>query len=127
MNEQTTKGGVFTFMHPSGTTCVILTEHPRFEPGELLSSIEADSTLDFADVCLGIGRHLGGDWGTVSAGLWRSNERALMENGLLLSTHSDRRGNDFVVFTLADRSQTWVILVEECQRLNEERKERQLC
>ncbi len=115
MNEQTTKGGVFTFTHPSGTTCVILTDDPRFDPGELVSSAAADDALDFADACLAVGR------------MWERNERALLRGDLLVSTHRDRRGNDFAILTLPNRSQTWVILVEECKRLCEPGDNRQLC
>ncbi len=127
MNEQTTKGGVFTFTHPSGTTCVILTDDPRFDPGELVSSAAADDALDFADACLAVGRHLAGDWGMASGAMWERNERALLRGDLLVSTHRDRRGNDFAILTLPNRSQTWVILVEECKRLCEPRDNRQLC
>ena len=122
MDQQTTKGGVFSFTHPSGTTCVILTDNLRFDPGDLVSTCEADCTVDFADACLAVARHLAGDWGRASPRQWQKNERALTESDLLVSTHRDRRGNDFAILTLPDRSQTWVVLVEECKRLHEIRQ-----
>lgn len=121
-----TKGGVYSFTHPSGTTCVILVDEPKFDPGGLASSAGADSTLDFADTCLAVGHHIAGDWGRASPGLRARNERALSEGDLLVSTHRDRRGNDFAIITLPQRTETWVVLVEECKRLSREHAEGQV-
>jgi hypothetical protein len=119
MNEETTKGDVITFKHPSGTTCVIVAENPSFELGDVVSSIEAACTLEFADACVGLARHLAGDWGTANAKQWRMNDQALILGGWLISLHTDSKGNDFGILTLPDRSRTWVVLVQECMRLGE--------
>lgn len=119
MDQQTMKGGVFTFAHPTGMTCVIFTEKPMFEIGNVVSSIEAVETLDFVDGCLALARHMAGKWGRLGPERWQRNEQALVDGDWVISLHTDCRGNDFGILTQPDRSQTWVVLVEECMRLGE--------
>lgn len=58
-------------------------------------------------------RHARGDWGELSREDWEANERALFENGGLLSVFKDRAGTKFYIITEWDRSMTTILLPED--------------
>ncbi len=119
MNEQTKKGDIYTFIHPSGNACVVIPAEPLFVPGQLVSSAAADETLVFGDVCAGLGRHLCGDWGDVDEALSRANGRGLDRWGLLASAFRDGQGTEFSFLTTADRAFTFLVLRDECREIYE--------
>src|SRR5262245_59485946 len=115
MNEQTTKGAIYTFVHPTGNTSVVIPARPLFVPGQLVTSAAAGEVLEFGDVCTALGRHLCGDWGEADGGLRSANERGLGHRGLLASAFRDELGTEFSFLTTPDRAFTFLVLRDECR------------
>jgi hypothetical protein len=85
----------------------------RFRLGRILSTPNALSKLDNADILTAIQRHQAGDWGDVQATDRRANDRALEEGTRLLSIYHSAKGVKFWIVTEADRSATTVLLPED--------------
>jgi hypothetical protein len=81
--------------------------------GRILSTPNALSKLDNADILTAIQRHQAGDWGDVEAGDRRANDRALEEGTRLFSIYHSPKGVRFWIITEADRSATTVLLPED--------------
>ena len=60
-----------------------------------------------------IARHQRGDWGTVDAEDWASNDRSLVEGTRLLSAYTLPGETKIWIITEADRSSTTLLLPEE--------------
>ena len=81
--------------------------------GRVVITANANSTLEVTDVDAAIVRHATGDWGELSEDDIAANERALHDEGRLLSVYRDSSGTKFYVITEADRSATTVLLPED--------------
>ena len=85
-----------------------------FTLGRLRTTLSALRRLSEEDIRKAATRHASGDWGDVSEEDWQENEFSL--RGLrLFSVYHDRDGTEFWVITEADRSQTTVLLPEDCE------------
>lgn len=58
-------------------------------------------------------RHVHGDWGDVCGEDWPNNDRALRNEGRLLSAYRTADGTKFWIITEADRSATTILPPEE--------------
>ena len=58
-------------------------------------------------------RHEHGDWGTLEAQDWETNQLALKNGDRLLSAYESTDGVKFWIITEADRSSTTVLLPED--------------
>lgn len=65
------------------------------------------------DVQNGLGRHAQGDWGDLVEEDRLSNERALVNDGQLLSVYRATTGQRFWIITEWDRSATTILLPED--------------
>lgn len=89
-------------------------EEPRLFPlGQLVATTTALSSLPEADLLLGLGRHMHGDWGDVSPHDWQANQQALLDGSRLFSVYHTRDGVKFYVITEADRSLTTILLASD--------------
>ena len=87
---------------------------PRFPLGVVLITPEADEALgglaNAFDLLL---RHMSGDWGTLCAEDWESNEAALTHGDRLLSSYTAPNGSTIWVITEADRASTTILTPSE--------------
>lgn len=93
--------------HPEAKT------RSRFRLGQTTITRGALAALTHGDVLGALARHARGDWGDVDAEDWQANERALREEGRLVSVYRSGEGLKFYVITEWDRSYTTVLLPEE--------------
>ena len=81
-------------------------QHLCMTPG-VISRVNQDDAMD------GFARHVAGDWGQVDEHDRAENDRALQNDGRILSVYVDRHGTKFWIITEADRSATTILLPEE--------------
>lgn len=84
--------------------------NPRFHPGQLMITRNANDTLPHVEVDAAIKRHLSGDWGDVCPSDGRLNEDALKHGDRLFSVYHTQDGEKFWIITESDRSATTVLL-----------------
>ena len=84
--------------------------NPRFHPGQLMITRNANDTLPHVEVDAAIKRHLSGDWGDVCPSDWQLNEDALKHGDRLLSVYHTHDDVKFWIITESDRSATTVLL-----------------
>lgn len=89
------------------------TKKQKFHPGQLVTTTNAQNTLDPHGVMVALERHLNGDWGDVSNGDWELNDEALKDGSRLLSSYKDKNGTKFWIITEWDRSVTTILLPED--------------
>jgi hypothetical protein len=87
-------------------------EEPLFTLGVVVATPGARELLGADEMRAFIARHQHGDWGDVSKGDARENERALHSDDRILSAYR-AHGRTFWVITENDRSVTTVLLPEE--------------
>ena len=80
----------------------------KFEMGTLSVSEKAEHALAFAEETLGmlLTRHAQGEWGEVTKKRKQANERAVCQNGPILSLYTTSKGDKIRVLTRADRTLT---------------------
>ena len=83
-----------------------------FEPGRIVITRNAATTLNPAAVHEALRRHLSGDWGELSEDDRRENELSLKQGFRLLSSYRDGE-RTFWIITEADRSATTILLPED--------------
>jgi hypothetical protein len=93
-----------------GTADEVVTKFPF---GELVATPNALQNIPNEEILLSINRHVRGDWGTLDAEDWQSNDRALAHGGRLFSAYLSTAGVKFWIITEADRSVTTVLLPED--------------
>jgi hypothetical protein len=86
---------------------------PTFPFGQLVATPNALNHIPNDDILVALARHVRGDWGTLDAEDWNSNERALAHGGRLFSAYLSTQGVKFWIITEADRSVTTVLLPED--------------
>jgi len=84
-----------------------------FRLGRIVSTPNALQSLTREDIFKGIQRHQAGDWGDLKAPDWEANDRALTQNGRIVSAYNAQSGTRFWIITEADRSVTTVLLPED--------------
>ena len=85
----------------------------RFPLGEMVISTAADEKISRRDIVQGLIQHSDCDWGYLSDDDAAANERALDDDGRLMSVYHDSKGTAFWVITEADRSATTVLLPDD--------------
>ena len=87
---------------------------PRFPLGVVLITPEANEALGgFPNAFNLLLRHMSGDWGTLCAEDWESNEAALTYGDRLLSSYTAPDGSTIWVITEADRASTTILIPSE--------------
>ena len=87
---------------------------PLFQPGEVVATPGVLAKVPEIEIALALNRHLQGDWGDVSTSDKRSNNRALRNDGQILSVYyTEKNRVKFWIITEADRSSTTVLLPDE--------------
>jgi len=86
---------------------------PKFSPGQILITTNAQQLLSESDVQTVLRRHLAGDWGDCDPEDAAANDLALKEGERLLSVYHTAEKVRFWVITEADRSATTVLLPED--------------
>lgn len=81
--------------------------------GAIVITRNALSVLSHEDVLAALGRHVQGDWGDLDREDKVANDRALAEDGRLLSSYRSANGVKFWIITEWDRSVTTVLLPED--------------
>jgi hypothetical protein len=84
-----------------------------FNLGRVVISRNALDKIPPLDVQHGLGRHALGDWGDLVEEDRLSNERALVNDGQLLSVYRATTGQRFWIITEWDRSATTILLPED--------------
>jgi hypothetical protein len=92
----------------------------KFQPGQVVATPGALEALARSGQCPAffLHKHLGGDWGEVSAADWGLNDRALRDGGRILSAYRTLRGVRIWVITEAAgddgrRGSTCLLLPDE--------------
>jgi hypothetical protein len=83
---------------------------PKFLFGRTVATPNALNQIPNDEILNALARHVRGDWGTLDAEDWKSNERALTEGNRLLSAYDSKQGIRFWIITEWDRSVTTVLL-----------------
>jgi len=83
---------------------------PKFSPGQILMTANAQKQLSQTDVQQALRRHFAGDWGDCDPEDTAANEDALLQGDRLLSVYHTAEKVRFWVITEADRSATTVLL-----------------
>jgi hypothetical protein len=86
---------------------------PKFLFGRTVATPNALNQIPNEEILTALGRHVRGDWGTVDAEDWKSNDRALVEGTRLLSAYDSKQGIRFWIITEWDRSVTTILLPED--------------
>lgn len=86
---------------------------PKFSPGQIVITTNAQQQLDQSDVQTALRRHLAGDWGDCDPDDAAANEDALRHGERLLSVYQTASGTKIWIITEADRSATTVLLPED--------------
>ncbi len=86
---------------------------PKFSPGQIAITANAQEQLSPSDVQTALRRHLAGDWGDCDSEDAAANEDALLHGERLLSVYHTADNVRFWVITEADRSATTVLLPED--------------
>jgi len=86
---------------------------PKFSPGQILITTNAQEQLNPSEVQQAIRRHLAGDWGDCEPEDAAANEDALGHGERLLSVYHTAEKVRFWLITEADRSATTVLLPED--------------
>jgi hypothetical protein len=84
-----------------------------FNTGRVVITRNALDKVPPLDVQNGIRRHTQGDWGDLVEEDRLSNERALVDDGQLLSVYQATTGQKFWIITEWDRSATTILLPED--------------
>ena len=82
----------------------------RFDPGALIFTPGALAIVPPDEVLDALVRHFAGDWSNLDIFDRQQNERALANDGRLLSSFQSRQGVTFWVITEADRTATTILL-----------------
>ena len=85
----------------------------RFKMGRLTATSAAVGVISRDKLLQLVGRHLQGDWGDVTDGDARANERAVKNGDRIISWYSVSGGERIMIITEADRSVTTVLLAQE--------------
>jgi hypothetical protein len=85
-----------------------------FTCGEIATKSEAAAKIAPESIEEALLRHAMGDWGDLDSHDARSNRMALQGGGRLLSVYHDKNGTQFWIVTEPSRSETTVLLPEEC-------------
>lgn len=86
---------------------------PKFSPGQILITTNAQQQLNQSEVQHALRRHLTGDWGDCDPEDAAANEDALVQGDRLLSVYHTAEKVRFWIMTEADRSATTVLLPED--------------
>ena len=86
---------------------------PKFSPGQIVITANAQAQLPMPEVEAALRRHLRGDWGELGAEDAQENERSLQDGCRLLSAYHTGNGTKFWIITEADRSVTTILLPED--------------
>lgn len=86
---------------------------PRFPLGQVVATRGAIASLTRDEIGFALAMHRTGNWGDLCAEDRKANDRALGEEGRLLSAYTLGSGVRFYVITEWDRSVTTVLLPSE--------------
>ena len=85
----------------------------KFRIGHIVSTPNALASLTYDEIQVALGRHMAGDWGSVTAEDRAANDLALVERTRILSVYHSANGTKFWIITEADRSATTILLPED--------------
>lgn len=85
----------------------------RFNLGQLAITTNAQGVLAPEAVSKALARHSRGDWGDVSAEDRQTNDRGIVEQGMILSAYQSAKGIKFWVITDPGHEVTTVLLPED--------------
>lgn len=86
---------------------------PKFSPGQILITANAQEQLSQSDMQTALRRHLAGDWGDCEPEDAAANDLALTEGDRLLSVYHTAASVKFWIITETDRSATTVLLPDD--------------
>ena len=86
---------------------------PKFLLGQIVSTPNALNQIPNVEILNALARHVKGDWGTLDAEDWQTNDLAVAEGNRLLSAYDSQKGIRFWIITEWDRSVTTVLLPED--------------
>lgn len=85
----------------------------KFSLGQTVATQAVAQRLCPDEILVALARHQIGDWGELDDNDKKANERALLDEGRLVSRYLSVSGTPFYVITEWDRSLTTVLLPEE--------------
>lgn len=85
----------------------------KFNLGQTVATTGVATKLSPDEILASLARHQRGDWGELDDDDRNANERALLEEGRLVSRYRSVDGTPFYVITEWNRSLTTVLLPEE--------------
>ncbi len=86
---------------------------PKFPLGQTVVTSNALNRISHDEILNALSRHVRGDWGTLDAEDFKSNERALQSGGRLFSAYHSVQKIKFWIITECDRSVTTILLPED--------------
>lgn len=86
---------------------------PRFSLGKVVVTPGVVADVAHDEILRALSRHVRGDWGIMQREDWEANERALVNEGRLVSVYNTAAKVKFYVITEWDRSVTTVLLPSE--------------
>lgn len=85
----------------------------KFPLGRIVATPNALASIPNDEILNALFRHVRGDWGTLDAEDWETNENSLQHGGRLFSQFHSNAGVKFWIITEWDRSVTTVLLPED--------------
>ena len=85
----------------------------KFSLGQTVATPHVLTAIHPDEILNALSRHIRGDWGTLDAEDFQSNERALQFGGRLFSSYLSSQNVKFWIITECDRSVTTVLLPED--------------
>lgn len=84
-----------------------------FPLGAFCMTPKVQANLNPVEMFMSLRRHASRDWGTVSGGDWKANDRALKNDGRIISAYTASDGSKVLIITEADRSATTILYSSE--------------
>jgi hypothetical protein len=92
---------------------IVSARQPKLTLGQIVITSNAHSVLTTDDVTIALRRHAFGDWGTVCAEDWKTNNQRCREKGMVLSAYESAKGTPFWVISDPGHEVTTVLLPED--------------
>ena len=98
---------------PFLSLAIVSARQPKLNLGRIVITSNADSSLTREDVIAALRRHAFGDWGTVCAEDWKTNDQRARDQGMVLSAYESANGTKFWVITDPGHEVTTLLLPED--------------
>jgi hypothetical protein len=92
---------------------IVSLKQPKLNLGRIVITSNAHAILSADEVRLALRRHQFGDWGTVCAEDWKTNDQRARDQGMVLSAYESAAGTAFWVISDPGHEITTVLMPED--------------